>query len=155
MKESYRVSDLLIGELVTTTNGWQSLFYTVAEGPYIFYKKENGLYSEVFTEMEYDQYETEQSFNKPSSSITGREYKLSKNSEENKFGKTYLHQTNDSIKNYLTEEELEQNDENYSISKERVLKIYSVMLKQKALKDATNQKSEEEAKKAYQKSKNR
>lgn len=153
MKESYRVSDLLIGELVTTTNGWQNLFYTATEGPYIFYKKENGSYVEVFTEKEYNQYETEQSFNKPSVSTSGREYKLSNNSEKNEFGKTYLRQTNDSIKNYLTEEELD--DENYSISKERLLKLYSSMLKQTALRDATNQKSEEEAEKAYQKSKNR
>lgn len=159
MKETYNVTDLLIGKLVTITNGWQGIAQVSEEGPYIFVKKENGLYEEVFTENEYEQYNKEEnnSVNFPSTSTGGRQYKLSTNLRKNKFGKTYVHGTSDTILNYLTEEEKEQLNSqekvHFSISKTRVLQIYSTMLQQNALKEEQLKVMEQEVEKNYQKTK--
>lgn len=99
MLENYNIEDLIIGELVTTSNlgGFYGTL-TMTEGPFIFNKK-GEKYSEIFTEEEYGLGP------KPSVSTGGRNYKVSDNVEANKFGKTYIKET-DSILNYLTEEEL-------------------------------------------------
>lgn len=99
MQETYNISDLIIGELVTISNlGGSYGTIETTEGPFIFNKK-GEKYSEIFTEEEYGLGP------KPSIATGGRNYKVSNNVETNTFGKTYIKKT-DEVRNYLTEEEL-------------------------------------------------
>ena len=128
MQEAYEVKDLLIGELVTVTNGWMGTPHTSVEGPFIFFQKESGKYAEIFTEEEYG-------MNAPSNSTIQDLYKLSLNNEENKFGKTYVRPTLYTITQYLTEEERQQftnGQVNFSINKKRI-SIFASALKKNVL----------------------
>lgn len=140
MLESYTISDLLIGKLVTVSNqGWMHGPNLIYEGPYIFYRTNDNKYTEVFTETEY-------SYNRPSIATTRKNYKVSNNVEANEFGKTYIEPT-ESILDYLTDEEKEiiSKNPNATLGKKRIVEIYRSM----SIKSAEHDKLVEEAEKQY------
>lgn len=117
MKNEYKISDILIGTLVTNQLIGGTMGFTKMEiGPLFFCKQESKpgkkqQYMELFDET-----------------IKGI-YKLSKDADTQKFNKTYVIET-DNIKNYLTEEELLNN----TVTGKRLIEIYKnyAMIKREA-----------------------
>jgi hypothetical protein len=132
MLENYDINRLIIGELSTTLISMHGIIEHT-EGPYIFYKLNNQeKYIEIFTEDEYG------IFVQPSDNTGGRKYKTCENIEFNEFGKTYIKQI-ESLDAYLKEEE----KQNLTLSKKRLVEIYILMREKHIIKNIENRKEEQ------------
>ena len=108
MKKEYKISDIIIGTLVTNQLIGGQIGYTITKEDRVFFFCKQELESDCL-----------QRYMELFAGDIRRVYKLSDNIETQKFNRTYVNEIDD-IRNYLTEEELSSK----TISDKRLIEIY-------------------------------